>query len=468
MKKFLTITILLINSCILYSQNAYYDAIKLSGYILNGHFKNDSNSKKEYSIILNNYLSKPKPEINFKTIVNAYITKSDLNPDYNPFLEQFFDRDSINLAASSKSFSSLISGGVNSVGNLDVTNIADGLARFLIKRGQEELSIAFFQRMDDFLQQNVEARTLFPATTTFLENIAAYRYSEFLQSLREAFYKDLSNLIINLNILIDLPKYQALLKALPEIRVAIRSVKIISELSQADSSMHPANLISHFANLKEWGEINTNLGSSWRTLDEISKSVRRVDYKIDSTGVLKYDTIKLIRGSYTLKITQQPGNVLKIDTNRIVDANMYRVDSIKKYDTVYNRDIAWIKFSDFNQNILQNEVTLQIYLGLLYQKMQGITFRYDDVKVISVQEFMSANKDDIFKLADLVENFLVLANDVEQSIKDISQKGIKSLTDDDYYTYIEKAINICDYGFKVANTIKEGIANDRYIVLARS
>ena len=62
----------------------------------------------------------------------------------------------------------------------------DGLARFLVKRGREELSVAFLQRLKEFLEGNVEARTLFPSTVEFLTKIAAYRYSEFLPSLREA------------------------------------------------------------------------------------------------------------------------------------------------------------------------------------------------------------------------------------------------------------------------------------------
>jgi hypothetical protein len=401
MRKILMIVILVCFSKNLKAQVAYYDAIKLEKIF------SDSMSLDNFKAacnILINYM--PKKDSNTLAKVQLKFVK-------NPFWPKEFTEFIIpneNLFAGK-------SGLINSMGNLDVTNIADGLARFLIKRGQEELSVAFFQRMDDFLQQNIEARTLFPATTTFLENIAAYRYSEFLQSLREAFYKDLSNLIININILIDLPKYQELLKALPEIRVAVRSAKIISELSQVDSSMHPANLISQFANLKEWGEMNMNLGSSWKVLDRISESMRR-------------------KGS--------------------------------DMDTANKNDVAWIKFSDFNQNILQNELTLRIYLGLLFQKMEGISFRYDVVKIISVQEFMNTNKDDIFKIADLVENFLLLANDVDQSIKDIKLKGEKGLTDDDYYMYIGKAVNICEYGFKVANVIKEGIADDRYIVMARN
>jgi hypothetical protein len=402
MKKILIIPFLFCVFGKLKAQIAYYDAMKLEQI-----FSRDMN--------LNNFKSAGDILINYlqKRDSNTTLAQVQLQFLNNPFIPKAFAEFVLPNADQSAGKSGII----GSISNLDVTNIADGLARFLIKRGQEELSVAFFQRMDDFLEQNVEARTLFPTTTTFLQSITAYRYSEFLQSLREAFYKDLSNLIVNLNILIDLPQYQDLLKALPEIRVAIRSAKIVSELSQVDSSIHPANLISQFAKLKEWDEMSMNLGSSWKVLDKISESVRREGSDLDPTN---------------------------------------------------NNGIAWIKFSDFNENILQNDVALRIYLGLLYQKVEGISFRYDTTKVISVQEFMKTNKDDIFKISDLVENFLVLANDVDQSVKDIRQKEEKGLTNDDYYTYIGKAINICEYGFKVANFIKEGIADDRYIVMARN
>ena len=284
-----------------------------------------------------------------------------------------------------------------------------------------------------------------------------------MQSLQEAFYKDISNLIINLNLLIDLPKYQQLLKALPEIRIAIRSVKIISELSQPDSSMHPANLISHFAALNEWGEMNINLESSWKALDKISESVRRMD----TLQVIRYDTMKIAEDSFVIKTTSLSDNVSKIDTTKI-DKGTPLIIRSSQTQLIPSNDIAWIKFSDFNENILRDTLTLRIYLGLLYEKMDGISFRYETNKYISVQQFMKDNSDNIFRLADLIENFVVLANDVEQSIKDIKNKKDKGLTNDDYYTYIEKAINVIDYGFKVANTIKEGIINDRYIVMARN
>jgi hypothetical protein len=432
---------LFIVSKLAHSQVAYYDAITLKKYILAARF--DNGKRGAIDTILSHYLTDPDA-----TITSAF--------SINPFLRDFFpDRTPHNGIPG-------LSGIISAAGNLDVTNIADGLARFLIKRGKQELNIAFFQRMKEFLDKNIEAHTLFPATAAFLGNIAAYRYSELLQSLREAFYKDISTIIVNLNLLIDLPKYKQLLQALPEIRLAIRSAKIISELSQSDSSMHPANLISHFANLNEWGEMNINLKSSWKTLDKISESVRRLDTIRNS----KYDTLKIAADSFVIKTTVLSDEVSRVDSSKILKGTPLIIRSVKMKLTP-SKEIAWIKFSDFNENILKDTITLKIYLGLLYQKMEGISFRYDTNNSINVQQFMADNSDNILKLADLVENFLVLANDVEQSIKNIREKK-GGLTNDDYYTYIEKAINVVDYGFKVANTIKEGIASDRYIVMARN
>lgn len=391
-----------------YSQIAYQDALTIKNSLITTgtgslKFKSDNASISKVSSILRNYL-------NAKDKNDSSITETAVLTLYakNPFIGTQIARILGGASASPSGITSAFS----KVGNLDVTNFADGLAKFLIKRGKEELNIAFFQRMKDFLDSTVEAKTLFPNTADFLVNVASYRYAEFLQAMREAFYKDISNLIINMNLLIDLPKYQNLLKALPEIRLAVRSAKIISELSQSGkTSIHPANLIHELGLLKEWGEMNVNLESAWHVLDRISESVR----------------------------TNGP------DTNE-----------------------AWIKFSDFNKNVLSDKITLDIFLGLLYQQMDGITFRNSSKDEISVQKFMNDNRDNVLMIADLVENFIMLANDVQQSIQDIKLKKESGLSNDDYYTYINKAINIVEYGFKVADVIKPGISADRYIVMARN
>ncbi|HTE26964.1 hypothetical protein [Flavitalea sp.] len=438
---------------------AYYDAIYLK-------FLADSNQGK-FKIsavnrnIFNYYFGPNHNDSELTALIKA-----------NPFLKAYFEGPGIQSIPKGFSVPSL----AQSIGGLDVTNIADGLAKFLIKRGKEELNIAFFQRMKDFLKKNDEAKTLFPSTAAFLDKIESYRYSELLHSLREVFYKDISNLIINLNLLIDLPKYQKLLKALPEIRVAIRSAKIISELSQSEStSTHPANLISRFAELKEWGEMNINLQSSWEVLNRISESVREKAPEIYDTTVIKIsrvvstispgdfitDTVKLTAGYYSIKrVNVGSDTALKFET---IDSLIIK----SRTDKLATKKKAWIKFSDFHDNILGDTITLQIFLGLLYQRMDSVTFRNAKGQYTSVQDFMRENKDDILKIADLVENFLVLANDVEQSIKEIREKK-GSLTNDDYYRYIQKAIDVTEYGFKVANVIKPGIADDRYISMAKN
>ena len=48
----------------------------------------------------------------------------------------------------------------NSVGGLPITNIANGIAQFLINRAKEELTIAFFDRFKKFADQHPEFKIL--------------------------------------------------------------------------------------------------------------------------------------------------------------------------------------------------------------------------------------------------------------------------------------------------------------------
>lgn len=450
---FLLVMFLLIQKS--FTQNAYYDAITISARLdSGGHF-----GQEFFPLLRKYYPGKTDNEIATKL-------------KQNPFLQKHFQAGSTASAPEFLKSSNLVS----KIGGLDVTAIADGLARFLIKRGKEELNIAFFQRMKKFLEQNIEAKTLFPATSVFLGNIASYRYAELLQSLREAFHKDLKNLIVNLNLLIDLPKYKDLLKALPEIRVAIRSAKIVNELSRTDSSLHPANLIHHLAYMNEWHEMDINLEHSWKLLDVFSESVRKKNFDVQTTMLTKNivtlrtqefttesvisDTVLLAKNVYNIKTTRIPRGSIRIDSIR-------SQVSFLKSDTIFNNAIAWIRYIDFNDNILRYPITLKLYLGLIYQKVEGFTFRTNDT-TLSVQGFMEKHVDDIFTLADLVENFLILANEVEHSIKELKAKKGQPVSNEDYFSYIDKAINLVEYSFQVAKTIQPEITADRYIVMARN
>ncbi len=385
------------------AQNAYYDAIKLRAYTNNdGDLKSVEDS---VYFILDNYIEPKKKN-------TIHELDSILRREKNPFL---IISGSARSQQNDNIIGKALKGFGKNIASLNVTNLADGIARFLIKRGKEELNVAFFNRMKKFLDdpRYPECRTLFPITIEFLENISTFRYAELIQSLREAFHKDLSNLIVGLNQLIDLPKYKEILKSLPEIRAAVRCSKIVSELSQSEEGILPDSLIHELGVLPEWDEINSNLGNSLKLLDIFSQALRK--------------------------------------------------------NPAGDNSSRWIKLSDLN-NLVKDKITLRIFIGLIYQEVSedNIQFVINGSR-LRADDFMKNNATTIYVISGLIENFAILANDVDRTIKDFRDKqDNNTLSNDDYYTYISKAINIIEYGFKVANIIREGTIDDDYIVMARN
>ena len=408
-----------------FSQNAYYDAIRLSKYLENNSLRTDSASKAEYSKILNNYLIKPHNKFTARTIFNDYTVPA--SPNFNPFLNQFFPVEGSGAAVGptlTKQAANLSS----SVGSLNITSIADGLSRFLIKRGKEELNVAFFNQFKQFLNdnKNEECRILFPNTVDLLEKIDSYKYATFLENLRSGFKSDLGNLIIHLNQVIDLPKYESLKVNQKEIKLVIGTANIVSELSQSGKNIMADSVIKQLAVLP-WGSLSKNLENSLKFLNLISASIRASSSPIGKGSSLPN---------------------------------------------------TWVSLSDLNTNLFTDTITLRIFFGLLYQQAnsQNIAFyKKDEKDSTRLDALMKAQKNHIFRLTSLIQNFSLLADDLENSIENIKTKKIKGLlNDEDYYTYINKAINLIDYGLKlpttlnIAKKLKNDIYQDKHIALAKN
>src|SRR5215467_9756672 len=108
-------------------QNVFFDAKKIADshpQMINGKVSIAEND--EVFEILRNYVS--------KNDTNAHLIGTTFED--NPFISVSIPAGGANILARGNLFSS--------IGGLDVTNIADGLAQFLIERGKEELNIAFF------------------------------------------------------------------------------------------------------------------------------------------------------------------------------------------------------------------------------------------------------------------------------------------------------------------------------------
>ena len=87
------------------------------------------------------------------------------------------------------------------------TNIADAFAKFLVKRTKEELNTTFFKKFYETIskEEYADLQTVFPQTYRALTIIGneIYRYEAYIQTLRESFENDLSNIYENLPTIID-------------------------------------------------------------------------------------------------------------------------------------------------------------------------------------------------------------------------------------------------------------------------
>jgi hypothetical protein len=133
-----------------------------------------------------------------KLILNAY---GGING--NPFLTEVW-ASVYNSTVVQGGTAPSLSGAFSAAGNLNVTNIADGIAKFLVERSKEELTVSFFGKFQVFLNKYPELGVLFPTTAGFINSINDYQYNAMLPALRSAFQKDLNNITGNLISLGDL------------------------------------------------------------------------------------------------------------------------------------------------------------------------------------------------------------------------------------------------------------------------
>ncbi len=272
MKKKTILFLLLIINLSGYAQSAYYDALLLKSFI------NPVTGKIE---AINAEQSKK-----IKGIFDIYKYKrSDAS---NPFLDPFVDPGAAaGLGGVSGVYSKLTSG----IGGLNVTTIADGLAKFLVERAKEELSISFFQKFKKELDKQEELKTLFPNTFLWLQSIDSeiYNYSAYLSTLREAFQKDLSLIIPDLKKAMDLPKYNAFFNEHPKLKVLLNNALLVAQAIH--DGKHPGDIIKDLADQDSLNVIDPNLKPAFQTLNLFSQSIRSRD---DDRYWISPDSLKLL------------------------------------------------------------------------------------------------------------------------------------------------------------------------------
>ncbi|MDH5609201.1 MAG: hypothetical protein OEY56_06955 [Cyclobacteriaceae bacterium] len=359
---------------------AYYDAITLSKI-----YKNDT--------------TKGIPVPDTWKILEYYIKnkeKADSIISQNPFLKDYFDTDgsqSLSLEENEVLKKGLSIFG-STVSGLNVTNMATGFSQFLIERANEEVNIIFFNKFRKFLDENQEAATLFPTSTNFITNTEPYQYALLLQTFKEAFREDITNLVNNIEGLLELPRYQQFGQEHPEAYAGLAAASAVSHLANGGNA---ADVI------KKLGEFN---------LEKIEVEKKNL-----------YSAIKLM-------------SLLSESIRSNVDGE------------------AWVRAGD----IINNETTLNIFLGLLYQSGEDIVFRTEENKFKSFQDILKDAKNagksckDIITYLNTLEQKWKQIQSLQTSIKDKKDKGEK-VEYTEYYHFFEANINMIETLLDVNTTL---------------
>ncbi|MEP7375628.1 MAG: hypothetical protein ABI675_19685 [Chitinophagaceae bacterium] len=190
-------------------------------------FSNDDEIVPMVKSILTFY-HKNATEANFLNVRQDYINN-------NKFIGQILER-SDGYGAGGGNPISFLGKLVSGASNLDVTTFADGFAKFLVERTKEELNEAFFRKFADFINHYPEFRTLFPYTNTFINSFNSWEYSNLLNTLREAFDKDIKELLTNFIKLKELTSAEC--KELEDEKICDKSKKWCGECNERLLQIH--------------------------------------------------------------------------------------------------------------------------------------------------------------------------------------------------------------------------------------
>lgn len=128
-------------------------------------------------------------------------SEADIREAYegNPFLARFFSGTELLSDEPVRAANAVLGEAAGlraTIGGLNVTNVADGLAQFLVDRARAELSVTFFRRFRKTLSEQRTLGAFFPQTVTLLGMLEdhLFRLAPYQATLQDAFRRDLDAL----------------------------------------------------------------------------------------------------------------------------------------------------------------------------------------------------------------------------------------------------------------------------------
>jgi len=367
--------------------------IKVSGYpLIDATILKNSTSNDTIISILHYYSNNKEKNI-FNSIEKAKAYFSE-ETERNQFIISFINSNIVrNVSASSQSDKvspfQFTSQALPSIGGLDVTTIADGMAKFIVKRTKQELSIAFFDKFKAELDKQKDLQTIFPQTYRSLSAIGEeiYMYDTYLQTLRESFKKDLASLSANVpGIIENHPDY---FDKVPELKASLQTGFYVAQGIQNEQHI---------------GEVIENYPVEYLESDSLAKAT--------------FQTLQLIS------------------------------TSLRSYnDTTYWASPVQIK------QLLNDKQLLNIYLGLLEQKAkkEKIKFKIKQGDLLTLAEVIDDAYENISPIKAFVRDFALKTEQLEARIKAVKSIKNDSIRLENYYSVISASIDLMKQAVTVEN-----------------
>jgi len=389
----------------------FYDALKLKEWATqNITDVLDEDQIDTLASICKKYL--PEKDIN-DTDAIATIDKLVLN---NPFLRAYFKHDQLRAAqGEGKPWNISLLSAASYVGGVPVTNFADGLAKFLVKRFKEELTVTFFEKFKSEIAKSQEMQTLFPQSYMVLLTINTdiYQVSSYLNTLREGFIKDLTNLYVNFKHFSRLEKYRPYFEQHPGLQTTVQTAFYL--IDQYAIGMHPGEVLA------------------------------------------QYDTSMLIFKDDAVQYNARS----LLSTVQAISAS-FRSISPEHY---------WVP-ADSLYYLLENSVSRDLYFGLMYQAYGRIAFLNSHSNTIRLDTLLAgvwSIDHSMRAYTNYIRSFALHTNEVRQYLLELKMKQKTEIDYNDYYQLYNSALDLIDQSMDlldlplidsvVGGALKEKISN---------
>ncbi|MCK4762931.1 MAG: hypothetical protein KAW12_12110 [Candidatus Aminicenantes bacterium] len=371
-----------------------------------GNCKNDCiraekvNSQSKKSVIINFFDSIIRRKIDVTAFQRLPIETQE-SYKYEELKQKYVklsDLDKMSTAATAPAIPVSSGTGINLV-----SKVADGMAKFLVERVKQELSAAFFIKFKDEIKKKDYKilQELFPETYNVLKTIdkEIYKFSSYINVLREAFEKDLSSALSNFQNTLKKGTFDKFIKDSKLKDIVKTALRITDRFKKGD---HPVDIL----------------------LEE-----ETLQLLVDNNTIIESDLKNLLKA-------------LKIVSDSIRDKSGER----------YWLDWKSLKLL-FEQDENNEHETFRIYLGLIWQKSAGIVIGGENFR--DSLENLDKIAGEFKKLKTIVNDYVFkidLLETYKAEIRKKKENGEKP-TYKNYYNFYSEALDAIEYSIKLAQHI---------------